>query len=124
MNHFASWRGALGVAVVGISMISASAALPAPSVNVWCWDKNFNGAAMQEAAARYSKLHPDVTININVTMSQDDIRAKLQTQLLAGSTAGLPDIALIEDDVAQKYLQSFPNAFIPLGDSIDMSQFA
>ena len=27
-------------------------------------------------------------------------RAKLQTQLLAGSTAGLPDIVLIQDDQA------------------------
>jgi lactose/L-arabinose transport system substrate-binding protein len=57
-------------------------------------------------------------------MSQDDIRQKLQTQLLANNTQGLPDIVLIQDDVAQKYLQSFPGAFVPLGDSIDMSQFA
>jgi len=125
MNSFTTgWRRALGVTVAGIAIISASAAFAATTVNVWCWDKNFNGAAMNEAAARYSKAHPDVTINIDVTMTQDDIRAKLQTQLLAGSTAGLPDVVLIEDDVAQKYLQSFPNAFVPLGDSIDMSQFA
>lgn len=124
MNRFAPWRRALGIAVAGISMITASAALAATTVNVWCWDTNFNGAAMREAAARYNKDHPDVTINIDVSMSQDDIRQKLQTQLLANNTQGLPDIVLIQDDVAQKYLQSFPGAFVPLGDSIDMSQFA
>ncbi|MBN9306547.1 MAG: ABC transporter substrate-binding protein [Devosia sp. 67-54] len=124
MNRFAPWRRALGIAVAGISMITASAALAATTVNVWCWDTNFNGAAMREAAARYNRDHPDVTINIDVSMSQDDIRQKLQTQLLANNTQGLPDIVLIQDDVAQKYLQSFPGAFVPLGDSIDMSQFA
>jgi lactose/L-arabinose transport system substrate-binding protein len=124
MNHFASWRRAIGVAVAGLGMMTASTAFAATTVNIWCWDTNFNGAAMREAAARYNKDHPDVTINIDVTMSQDDIRQKLQTQLLANNTQGLPDIVLIQDDVAQKYLQSFPNAFVPLSDSIDMSQFA
>ena len=124
MNRFANWRNALGIAVAGISMIAASAALAATTVTVWCWDTNFNGAAMKEAAARYAKDHPDVTVNVDDSASQDDIRAKLQTQLLAGNTAGLPDIVLIQDDVAQKYLQSFPGAFVPLSDSIDMTAFA
>jgi len=122
MNRIASrW---LGIAVAaGISMLSVSAAMAA-EVTVWCWDTNFNGAAMREAAARYTAAHPDTTIKIDDTMQQDDIRQKLQTQLLAGDTTGLPDIVLIQDDVAQKYLQSFPGAFEPLSDSIDMSQFA
>jgi len=125
MTRFATqWRRVLGAAVVGASMISASAAMAATTVNIWCWDTNFNGAAMRAAAASYNKAHPDVTIKIDDSMSQDDIRAKLQTQLLANNTQGLPDIVLIQDDVAQKYLQSFPNAFTPLGDSIDESQFA
>ena len=122
MNRIASrW---LGVAVAaGISMLSLSSAM-AGEVTVWAWDTNFNGAAMREAAARYTAAKPDTTITIDDTMQQDDIRQKLQTQLLAGDTTGLPDIVLIQDDVAQKYLQSFPGAFEPLSDSIDMSQFA
>jgi lactose/L-arabinose transport system substrate-binding protein len=124
MTSSATWRRAVGIAVAGVTIMAASAALAATTVNVWCWDTNFNGAAMRDAAAIYNKAHPDVTIKIDDSASQDDIRAKLQTQLLAGSTDGLPDIVLIEDDVAQKYLQAFPNAFVPLSDSIDMSQFA
>ncbi|MDR3474672.1 MAG: extracellular solute-binding protein [Devosia sp.] len=124
MNGFATgWRRALGIAIAGVGMLTVTAA-SATEVTVWCWDTNFNGAAMREAAARYNKIHPDVTIKIDDSMSQDDIRAKLQTQLLANNTQGLPDIVLIQDDVAQKYLQSFPNAFVPLGDSIDESKFA
>lgn len=116
------WGRAAGL-VLGASLLSISAAA-AGEVTVWCWDPNFNGAAMQEAASRYAAEHPDVTITIDDSASQDDIRAKLQTQLLAGSTDGLPDIVLIQDDVAQRYLQAFPGAFEPLSDAIDMSAFA
>ena len=124
MNHIASrWRRALGIAVAGISMLTVTASMAA-EVTVWCWDTNFNGAAMKEAAARYSATHPETTIKIDDSMQQEDIRQKLQTQLLAGDTTGLPDIVLIQDDVAQKYLQSFPGAFEPLSDSIDMTAFA
>ncbi|HTM78863.1 MAG TPA: extracellular solute-binding protein, partial [Devosia sp.] len=117
------WRNTFAVALTGISLLTVAAA-SAGEVSVWVWDPNFNGAAMREAASRYTPTHPDVTINVDDSASQDDIRAKLQTQLLAGSTDGLPDIVLIQDDVAQKYLQAFPGAFEPLSDSIDMSAFA
>jgi lactose/L-arabinose transport system substrate-binding protein len=120
-----STRGkrALGAALAGISLMSVSVAM-AGEITVWVWDPNFNGAAMREAASRYTADHPDANIIVDDSASQDDIRAKLQTQLLAGSTEGLPDIVLIQDDVAQKYLQSFPGAFEPLSDDIDMSAFA
>ncbi|MGV8855817.1 MAG: ABC transporter substrate-binding protein [Devosia sp.] len=117
------WSHKLAVALTGISLLTVAAA-SAGEVTVWCWDPNFNGATMKEAVARYAPDHPDVKITIDDSASQDDIRAKLQTQLLAGSTEGLPDIVLIQDDVAQKYLQSFPGAFEPLSDAIDMSAFA
>ncbi|MGN6487619.1 MAG: ABC transporter substrate-binding protein [Devosia sp.] len=125
MTRIASrWRHAIAIAAAaGVSMLTMTAAM-AVDVTVWCWDTNFNGAAMREAAARYTASHPDVNIKIDDTMAQEDIRQKLQTQLLAGNTSGLPDIVLIQDDVAQKYLQSFPGAFEPLSDAIDMSAFA
>ena len=99
-----------------------SAAL-AGEVTVWCWDPNFNGATMQEAAARYAATHPDFKINV-VDFAKADLEQKLQAQLASGTTEGLPDIVLIEDYRAQKYLQSFPGAFEPLGGAIDMSKFA
>lgn len=115
--------GTLALVLAGVSFLSVATAI-AGDVSVWVWDPNFNGAAMREAASRYAAVNPDANIIIDDSASQDDIRAKLQTQLLAGSTDGLPDIVLIQDDIAQKYLQSFPGAFEPLSDSIDMSAFA
>ena len=119
-----SRRHLLGAALAGVSILATASAAFAVDVTIWCWDTNFNGAAMKEAAARYNATHPDVNIIIDDSDTQDNIRQKLQTQLLAGTTEGLPDIVLIQDDTAQKYLLSFPGAFEPLSDSIDMSQFA
>ena len=125
MKRFAiGWRRALGIAVAGIGTLTATASFAATTLTVWCWDPNFNGVTMREAGDIYAKTHPDVSLNVIDTTSQDDVRTKLQAQLLSGSTDGLPDIVLIEDDVAQKYLQSFPGSFEPLSDSIDMSKFA
>jgi lactose/L-arabinose transport system substrate-binding protein len=114
-------RLVLGVAA-GISLLAMTAAM-AETVTIWCWDPNFNGATMKEAAARYTAAHPDVTFEI-VDFAKGDLEAKLSAQLASGTTDGLPDIILIEDYFAQRYLQSFPDAFEPLSDSIDMSVFA
>ncbi len=122
MKPFAiSWRTGLWAAA-GIQLLTATTAL-ATEITVWCWDPNFNGATMKEAAARYSAAHPDVTVNV-VDFAKADLEQKLQAQLASGTTDGLPDIVLIEDYGAQKYLQSFPGAFEPLNDKIDYSTFA
>src|SRR5215831_16601200 len=103
MNHLIGWRGGLGIAVAAIGLTTATASFAATTLTVWCWDPNFNGVTMREAGAIYAKTHSDVTLNVIDTTSQDDVRTKLQAQLLSGSTDGLPDIVLIEDDIAQKY---------------------
>src|SRR5262245_52056512 len=124
MNRLAKgWRGVIAIAAAGFAVFAASAASAATTITVWCWDKNFNGATMAEAGARYTAAHPDVTLNI-VDFAKADLEQKLQAQLASGSTDGPPDIVLIEDYGAQKYLQSFPGAFESLGDKIDLSGMA
>ena len=110
------------LALAGASFLAVAAA-QAKEITIWCWDPNFNGATMKEAGERYSKLHPDVKLNI-VDFAKADVEQKLQTTLSSGNTEALPDIVLIEDYGAQKYLQSFPDAFAPIGDSIDLKGFA
>lgn len=114
-------RNVFGLAT-GISLLALSAAW-ADDVTVWCWAPEFNGAAMNEAIARYTAANPEHTITV-VDFAKGDLEQKLQTQLASGTTAGLPDIVLIEDYGAQKYLLSFPGAFEPLTDKIDYSLFA
>lgn len=116
------WRHALGAALAGASMLAVSQA-SAVEVNVWCWDPNFNGATMEEAASRFQAMHPDFELKLTM-FDRDDLEQKLQAQFAAGVTDGLPDIVLIEDYSAQKFLLSYPGSFEPLGDHIDMSKFA
>ena len=112
----------LACAILGITLMSSVYA-SAEEITIWAWDPNFNGAAMKEAAERYSAANPGVTFDI-VDFAKPDVEQKLQTQLAAGITDGLPDIVLIEDYGAQKYLLSFPGAFEPLNDVINYEDFA
>ena len=121
MIHATKWHRSL-LAAAGVNMLLATTAM-ATDVTVWCWAPEFNGAAMNEAIARYTAGHPDVNITV-VDFAKADLEQKLQTQLASGQTEGLPDIVLIEDYGAQKYLLSFPGAFEPLTDKIDYSKFA
>ncbi|WP_375598461.1 ABC transporter substrate-binding protein [Devosia sp. Naph2] len=115
-------KRSLAVALASVSMFSVTAA-SAAEILVWCWDPNFNGATMEQAFARYQAEHPDDTIRVEI-FDKAAMEQKLQTQLASGTTEGLPDIVLIEDYRAQKYLLSFPGAFEPLTDQIDYSSFA
>ncbi|OQP87385.1 ABC transporter substrate-binding protein [Rhizobium rhizosphaerae] len=108
--------------LAGASVLATSAAF-AGEIKVWCWDPNFNVAIMKEAAARYAKDHPDTKVTV-VDFAKADVEQKLQTALSSGTTDGLPDIVLIEDYGAQKYLQSFPGAFAPMSGKVDYAGFA
>ncbi len=116
------WTRTLAVAMAGASMFGIAAA-SAAEITVWAWDPNFNGATMVEAGNRYAASHPDFKLTV-VDHDKAALEQKLQTQLASGTTDGLPDIVLIEDYGAQKYLQSFPGAFEPLNDAVDYSGFA
>jgi lactose/L-arabinose transport system substrate-binding protein len=115
-------RAATTLALAGVSLFAASAAM-AGEITVWCWDPNFNVAIMKEAGASYTAKHPGTTINV-VDFAKIDVEQKLQTGLASGATDTLPDIVLIEDYGAQKYLQSFPGAFAPMSGKVDYSGFA
>ncbi|WP_373414124.1 ABC transporter substrate-binding protein [Ensifer aridi] len=111
-----------GLALASASFLAVTAA-EAKEITIWCWDPNFNVAIMKEAGARYTKKHADVTFNV-VDFAKTDVEQKLQTGLASGTADALPDIVLIEDYGAQKYLQSFPGALAPLSGTVDYSGFA
>ena len=112
----------LTLVTLSIGFLLTSAA-NAEDINVWAWDSNFNGAAMAAAEARYKTVDPEFNI-VFTEFARQEVEQKLQTQLASGTTQGLPDIVLIEDYSAQKYLLSFPGAFEPLSSAVDYSEFA
>ena len=108
---------------LGSAGLVASAPASAKEVTIWAWDPNFNIAIMQEAGKRYTAKHPGTTFKI-VDMAKADLEQKLQTTLAAGATKSLPDIVLVEDYNAQKYLRSFPGAFEAMSGTVNYSGFA
>lgn len=91
-------------------------------ITVWAWDPNYNIVALNEAKRIYNEANPEVNINI-VEMAKADIEQKLTTVLASGDSEGLPDIVLVEDYNAKKYLSAYPDAFVPY-DKVDYSKFA
>jgi len=112
----------LVVLLLGLIEIASAAELSG-KITIWCWDPNFNVAIMEEAAARYNKINPNVKIEI-VSMAKADVEQKLNTILASGVKKDLPEIVLIEDYNAKKYLESYPGAFADLTDHFNYSEFA
>lgn len=93
------------------------------TLTVWCWDA-FNIEAMKAAADIYTKDHPEVTIDVQETLSKD-IQTLIQTYAMSGELDALPDIFLMDDQVFAKYIQNYPEVFSDLTSSgIDFTQFS
>lgn len=92
-------------------------------LTIWAWDESFNVKAANEAKEIYAKKNPNLEVEV-VTMSQDDIVAKLNTSLSSGAYEGLPNIVLIEDYRIQGYLNSYPGEFAELSDVASQDDFA
>lgn len=91
-------------------------------ITIWTWDPNYNVIAMEKAIEYYHKTHPDAQIEI-VEFARTDVEQKLTSALLSNSKSELPDIVLIDDYNAPKFLASYPGAFADLTSEIDYSQF-
>lgn len=112
-----------GETKAGESSAAQSGTAEKETIVVWAWDPNFNIDIMNNAAARYQADNPNVEFDI-VELAKADVEQKLHTSLASRTTAGLPDIVLIEDYNAQKYLQSYPGSFADLSGDFDFTRFA
>lgn len=105
----------------------AAEAAPAggETLNVWCWDPNFNIYAIEKAAEVYAANgHEGFKVNVTEMQSQD-IETKLTTAMSAGDLSTLPDIFLMQDNSFQKYATNYPDIFTELTASgIDYTQFS
>jgi lactose/L-arabinose transport system substrate-binding protein len=108
---------------IGAFAKSTATAPKTGKLTIWAWDPNFNIPIMELAAKNYNKANPGVKITV-VNMAKADVEQKLTTMLQAGTTAGLPDITLIEDYNAQKYILSNKGAFMDLTKKINVANFA
>jgi len=111
------------LALTTIISLSSLQGLQAKELKVWAWDPNFNVAAMEEATQRYQVKHPDFKLKV-IADGKESIEQKLHTMLASGVTSALPDIVLVEDYNAQKFIQAYPGSFAPMQKTVDYSKFA
>lgn len=91
-------------------------------ITVWAWDDKFNIPIIQKAGEYYKEINPNVKVEV-LSLSKEDVYTKLQTSLAGGGGQGLPDVTLLEDYVAGKFLKIFKGAFADLSNDIDYSNF-
>ncbi|MBQ9275560.1 MAG: carbohydrate ABC transporter substrate-binding protein [Succinivibrio sp.] len=94
----------------------------AATLEVWCWDKNFNIPAVQLAAERYAVTHPGFNIHITEISTYEGAR-KLSELLKAGRYEELPDVLLIENYSIKQYLYKHPEFLKSLEGRLDTDNF-
>ena len=106
-------------------IVSCGAALAAEDgkITIWTWDPNFNIAAMKVAKEMYNAEHPDVEIVIEEVLSED-IETRVITAASAGDISNLPDIMLIQDNSAQKFILNYPSVYADITGKYDFDGFA
>lgn len=106
-------------------IVSCGAALAAEDgkITIWTWDPNFNIAAMKVAKEMYNAEHPDVEVVIEEVLSED-IETRVITAASAGDISNLPDIMLIQDNSAQKFVLSYPEVYADITGKYDFEGFA
>ena len=93
-------------------------------LTVWAWDQTFNIKAMQMAGDMYAEDHEGFEFEV-IETSSDDCQTKLTTCANAGDYSTMPDIVLMQDNSYQKFLKSYPDAFVDLTDcGINWDDFA
>ena len=112
----------LALALV-LSLCGMASAAEDGKITIWTWDKNFNIKAMQVAKEMYQKDHPDVEINIEEVLSED-VETRVITAASAGDISNLPDIMLIQDNSAQKFVLSYPEVYADITGKYDFTDFA
>lgn len=91
-------------------------------LTIWAWDPVYNIDIMNKATEIYKETNPDIKVEI-VDIANADVYQSLHTALASGTTAGLPDIVLIEDMEIPQFLASYPDAFYALDNVINYDDF-
>ena len=113
---------ALALAMI-LTLCSVAFAAEDGKITIWTWDPNFNIKSMQIAKEMYQKDHPDVEIVIEEVLSED-IETRVITAASAGDISNLPDIMLIQDNSAQKFVLSYPEVYADITGKYDFDGFA
>lgn len=88
------------------------------TIEIWSWD--VAAKSLEEAAAEFKKIHPDVDFQIE-DLGTDQVYDKLTTRL--ASNTGLPDVVSIEAERVTTFASKFPKGFVDLTEVVNTDDF-
>lgn len=91
---------------------------------IWCWDVNFNVAAMNIAKEMFQANHPDVEVEVPVQTGSGDLETAIIQAATTNQLNTLADIILVQDNSFQKMVTNYPEVFVDLTDKYDFTDFA
>ena len=110
-------RKILAFALALAMLLSATAAL-AETLTVTAWDANFNGSALEAAAADYkANVDPDFELQINIVSGSSDVENDMTLAGSSGDISNLSDIVLFQDHFIQRYVADYPQLWVSLDDA-------
>lgn len=112
--------GLLTVMVLVLAGCGSSEQVGDGVITIW-GTPDFDIPIFEEAASIYQEDNPDVQFEF--VASPDDVGQVIHTSLASNTVEGLPDILSLQDQEAQIYLESYPDAFYPLEDIVNYDDF-
>lgn len=88
------------------------------TVVVWSWD--VAAKALQDAAVRFTEIHPNVVIEVE-DLGTDQVYDRLLTRL--ASNTGLPDVVTMEGERIAAFASKFPEGFADVSGYINEDDF-
>ena len=95
-------------------LLSVASAL-GEKLTVTAWDANFNGNALEAAAADYkANVDPDFELEINIVSGSSDVENDVTNAGSSGDYSLLSDIVLFQDRYIKNFVENYPDAWVSL----------
>ena len=98
-----------------LCLVLGTASAFGEKLTVTVWDKNFNGNAMEAAAADYkANVDPDFELEINIVSGSSDVENDVTNAGSSGDYSLLSDIVLFQDRYIKNFVENYPEAWVSL----------
>ena len=100
---------------ISLCLLLGVASALGEKLTVTAWDANFNGNALEAAAADYkANVDPDFELEINIVSGSSDVENDVTNAGSSGDYSLLSDIVLFQDRYIKNFVENYPDAWVNL----------
>ena len=101
--------------IISLCLLLGVASALGEKLTVTAWDANFNGNALEAAAADYkANVDPDFELEINIVSGSSDVENDVTNAGSSGDYSLLSDIVLFQDRYIKNFVENYPDAWVSL----------